>query len=70
MNIQSIVKERKQMEPYILSNGTVSDHNQLFLIVDCHVLGEVSPQTVPFVLLAVYFVYNNCYPRGCNIFIS
>ncbi len=66
MNIKSIIRERNQMEPYLLSNGTVNDYNQLFLIVDCEVLGEVSIQTVPVILLAVYFVYNICYPRGCN----
>ena len=68
MNTKSIIRERNQMEPYLLSNGTVNDYNQLFLIVDCKVLGEVSIQTVPVILLAVYFVYNICYHEVVFVF--
>lgn len=64
--LQSIVEERRQAQPYVLATGTVSNPDQFFLVVDCVVLGEVDVEQVSLILLAVYFVFNISYVKGCS----
>ena len=60
------MQERQQAEPYIIVVGTMGDPSQAFLVVDCHVIGEVELNKIPLVLLGAYFVFNICYCKGCN----
>ena len=39
-------------------------------MVDGTVVDEVPIDNLPFVLMAAFFVYNICYPKGCNNFYS
>ena len=57
-------------EPYVLASGNINNCDQLFLIVDCEIVCEISVNVVPLVLLSVYFVFNIFYVRGCNNFYS
>ena len=54
------------MTPYILVCG--ADANiQSFLVVDKVIISEVKTfNDLPFALMSAYFVFNICYPRGCN----
>ena len=70
MNLESIVQQRGQPQPYVLASGNINNCDQLFLIVDCEIVCEISVNVVPLVLLSVYFVFNICYVRGCNNFYS
>ena len=66
MNLKSVVKEKGQLEPYLLVNGTIEEYGQIFLVVDLEILGEVPINIVPLILLSVFFVYNIRYPPGCS----
>jgi len=41
---------------------------QSYLIVDKHVIDEIDFVDIPFALMAAFFVYNICYPKGCTNF--
>lgn len=58
-----------RLEPYIL----VTDHENTIkatLIVDKRVIDDVSGKRLPFALMSSFFVFNICYPKGCNNFYS
>ena len=69
-NLQPIIDDRRQPQPYLLATGCLNDPNQVFLVVDCRVIGEVKDDAYPVILLCAYFVYNICYIKGCNNFYS
>ena len=50
--------------------GHISAVKQAFLVVDKTIISEIPIDcTLPFVLLAAFFVFNICYPKGCaNLF--
>lgn len=58
--------ERGQPQPYLLSTGTLSDHQQcMFLAVDGVIIGhDIKINQLPLVLLAAFF--NICYVKGCS----
>ena len=41
-----------------------------YLVVDKQVIDEVPIDNLPIVLMAAFFVYNICYPKGCSNFYS
>ena len=62
-NLTTAAKQNSNITPYILS----CDEEELYLIVDKIVVCEIPNYLdVPFVLMSAYFVFNICYPRGCN----
>ena len=67
--VEAIVAERKQPQPYILATGTLSDPKQMFLIVDCVVIGEIKVEQLALIIFTAYFVFNISYVKGCcNMF--
>lgn len=46
------------------------DMLQAYLVVDNHIVDEVPITDLPLALMAAYFVFNICYPKGCNNFYS
>ena len=53
--------------PYLLLIGDLKETiEQVFLVTDCSIITEVKQDDSPLVLLSSYFVYNICYPKGCN----
>ena len=63
-----MVKDSGRLEPYIAIVGKES--LDASLVVDHQVVDEVPIDNLPFVLMAAFFVYNICYPKGCNNFYS
>ena len=51
------------MQPYILVVG--QEAVQAYLVVDKKVVDDVSFEDIPYILMAAFFVYNICYPKGC-----
>ena len=51
------------MQPYILVVGL--EAIQAYLVVDKKVVDDVSFEDIPYILMAAFFVYNICYPKGC-----
>ena len=64
-----IVQENKQPQPYLVAAGDINDCGQYFLEADCQVVMSLTIHPV-LALLASYFVYNICYPKGCKNFYS
>ena len=62
------MSESTRLEPYIVVVG--EDVLRAYLVVDSHVIDEVPIGDLPFALMAAYFVFNICYPKGCNNFFS
>ena len=58
------------LEPYILVIGEDLQNIEAYLIVDKQVIDQIPFIDIPFVLMASYFTYNICYPKGCNNFYS
>ena len=49
----------------------VGDHqsaDQAFLVCENKTMCEISVKDIPIYLVAVYYVFNMCYPKGCNNF--
>ena len=49
-NLQPITDDRRQPQPYLLATDCLNDPNQVFLVVDCRVIGEVKDDTYPVIL--------------------
>lgn len=62
------MKDSGRLEPYIAVIGKES--LEAYLVVDGTVVDEIPIDNLPFVLMAAFFVYNICYPKGCNNFYS
>lgn len=48
--------------------GDSKKPEQAFIVMDKRVLTEISTEKIPLYLLAVFYVFNICYPAGCNNF--
>ena len=70
MNLENIIIQKKQPLPYILLTEDINDPDQAFLGIDCSIIGEVKIESIPFVLLSAYFIFNICYIKGCNNFFN
>ena len=66
-NVQAVAEGNSSITPYILVTGEDDGTLQTFLVVDKTILSEVPlDYGIPFVLLAAFFVFNICYPKGCS----
>ena len=62
-DITTVAKGCSNVTPYVLISG----EDQGFLVVDKVIISDVkSLYDIPFVLMAAYFVFNICYPKGCS----
>ena len=62
-NVTSVAEHVQQLQPYILVVG--QEAVQAYLVVDKKVVDDVSFEDIPYILMAAFFVYNICYPKGC-----
>lgn len=67
-DVRTVAKGSGQLEPYIAVVGKES--LDAYLIVDQQVIDEVPIDNLSYILMAAFFVYNICYPKGCNNFYS
>ena len=65
-DVKAVVGEIRRLELYVIDVDTL----QAYLVVDKNVVDEVSIIDIPFILMSAFFVYNICYPKGCNNFYS
>ena len=69
--MKRVAEENNILEPYIIIIGSPDRYTQAFLIIDGKLIGEVRDiEIVPLVLLASYYVFNICYPKGLGAFYS
>lgn len=64
-NIVAVARDSSNITPYILVSE--DEQFQTFLVVDKTIICEVEVlNDIPFVLMSAFFVFNICYPKGCN----
>ena len=66
--MKRVAEENNILEPYVIVIGSPDHYTQAFLIVDGRLVMDV--EIVPLVLLASYYVFNICYPKGLGAFYS
>lgn len=65
-DVREVVAENQRLEPYVAIIG--EETVEAYLVVDKHIIDKFSIIDIPFALMAAFFVYNICYPKGCNNF--
>lgn len=56
-----------QPEPLVVVVGDHRDAQQAFLVSENKTVREITVSDIPIIyLLAMYYVFNMCYPKGCN----
>ena len=70
-DVKKVAENNKILEPYVIVIGSPDSFSQAFLVIDGCVIDEITVvQTVPLILVASYYVFNICYPKGLNSFYS
>ena len=65
-DITAVAKGNHNVTPYHLVTD-VGEAKQTFLIIDKTLVSEVPLNcNLPFVLMAAFFSFNICYPKGCG----
>ena len=54
--------------PLVIITGDYRDAVQAVLVFENDIVYDISTDTIPVSLLSFYYVYNLCYPKGCNNF--
>ena len=54
--------------PMIIIIGEYRNPIQAFLVCEKTIICEITTQELPIYLLASYYIFNMCYPKGCNNF--
>ena len=63
-----VIAQNNQSEPYVIVVGNSKNPEQAFLVMDRKILTEINTEEIPVYLIAVFYVFNICYPAGCNNF--
>ena len=63
-----VIAQNNQSEPYVIVVGNNKSPEQAFLVMDRKILTEINTEEIPIYLIAVFYVFNICYPAGCNNF--
>ena len=61
--MKAAVATNPRLEPYVV---VAADLTETYLVVDRNIVDRVSFNDVPFALMSTFFVFNICYPKGCN----
>ena len=65
--MKALVSNITSLEPYVVLTG----EDLAYLVIDKQIVDQVtSVQEIPFLLMSAFFVFNICYPKGCNNFYS
>ena len=64
------IASHHQSEPYVIVVGTFQCPQQAFIAMDKKILTEIDVNDTPLYLIAVFYVFNICYPHGCSNFYS
>ena len=66
--MSSIASNNDTLEPYIIITGEDQSDATAYMIVDKRIIDTVEMAEMPLALMAAFFLYNICYPRGCSNF--
>ena len=65
--MEQLIKKKQMPTLYLLLIGDLKETiEQVFLVIDSKIITDVKQADGPLVLLSSYFIYNICYPKGCN----
>ena len=66
-DVKTLVSNIISLEPYVVLTG----EDLAYLVIDKQIVDQVtSVQEIPLLLMSAFFVFNICYPKGCNNFYS
>ena len=54
--------------PLVIIAGDYRDAVQAMIVFENEIIYVISTDTISVTLLSFYYVYNLCYPKGCNNF--
>ena len=54
--------------PIVIIVGEYRNPIQAFLVCEKTIICEIKTEEIPIYLLASYYIFNMCYPKGCNNF--
>ena len=57
-------------QPVTIIIGDYRSPAQAFLACEKKIICEIPTKEIPISLLAPYYIFNMCYPKGCNNFFS
>ena len=60
--------EQTQKAPYAVVLGGHKDPKQAFMVIDGKIMCEIPIDDIPIYLIAVFYIFNICYPTGCQNF--
>ena len=69
VDIETVV-QGCQPEPLVVVVGDHHDAQQAFLVSENKTVCEITVSDILIYLLAMYYVFNMCYPKGCDDFYS
>lgn len=66
------LKDNVNLSPHVvvMTSEENEDDNTAYLVVDSIVVDNIRTEDIPFCVLSAYYVFNICYPKGCNNFFS
>ena len=68
--MKRVAKENNILEPYVIVIGSPDHYTEAFLIIDGRLIGEIKDVEIVPLVLASYYVFNICYPKGLSAFYS
>ena len=63
-DLKELVSKIGNLQPFIV----LTSEDEAYLVIDKQIVDKVCVQDIPIILMSVFFVFNICYPRGCNNF--
>jgi len=63
-----IMLDHCPMHPIVVMAGDYRNVVQTMIVCEGKIMYDISADTIPVSLLSFYYVYNFCYPKGCNNF--
>ena len=55
-------------QPMVIIIGEYRDPLQAFLVCERKIVCKIPTKDIPISLLMPYYIFNMCYPKGCNNF--
>lgn len=66
MNLRNLITQVNVSTPFLLVCQNDLEDQQVFLCIDRQLITEVSMENSVLLLLSAFYVFNICYPKGCN----
>ena len=65
-DIVDVPLQQMQKAPYAVVLGGHKDPKLAFMVMDKKIICEIPIDDIPIYLIAVFYIFNICYPTGCQ----